>query len=145
MTHFHQYTPPVTAIHRRQFFACLVLGILALSPLLVLPWLNTSAAISDVDKLDAWPQQAAALGLVLQNQSEEEEGLYVLAVMESSAAQTMGVEAGDLLLSLDGIALSSCDELDALLSASPNASSLTFTLLRDGQELTLDLSSPQGT
>lgn len=142
MTHIHQDTQPVTDIHRRQCLACIVLVLLALSPLLVLPWLHTSAATSDADALDVWPPQAAAMGLVLQNQPDDATGLYVLAVMERSAAQRMGLEAGDLLLSLDGMQLSSCDELDALLAATPQAATLSFTLLRDGQELTLSLDAP---
>lgn len=141
MTHIHQDTQPVTSIHRRQYLACIVLVLLALSPLLVLPWLHPSAT-SDADTLDVWPPQAAAMGLVLQNQPDDAAGLYVLAVMERSAAQRMGLEAGDLLLSLDGMRLSSCDELDALLAATPHAATLSFTLLRDGQELTLSLDAP---
>ena len=136
MTDIHQDTQPVAAIHRRHYLACVILALLALSPLLVLPWINTSVAINGADELDDWPQQAAALGLVLQNQGEGD-GLYVLAVMENSAAQHMGLEAGDLLLSLDGVDLYSCDELDALLASSTSASTLEFSLLRDSQELTL--------
>lgn len=142
MTHIHQDTQPVTAIHRKQFLACTILALLALSPLLVLPWLNTSTAVSGTGELDAWPPQAAALGLVLQNQADESDGLYVLAVMENSAAQRLGLEAGDLLLSLDGVDLRSCDELDALLAASSNSTTLNLTLIRDGQQLALDLDAP---
>lgn len=66
MTETHRDTQPVTAIHRKQYLACVLLALLALSPMLVLPWLNTSVAVNGADELDAWPQQAAALGLVLQ-------------------------------------------------------------------------------
>ncbi len=144
MTDTHRDTQPVTAIHRKQYLACVLLALLALSPMLVLPWLNTSVAVNGADELDAWPQQAAALGLVLQNQTEGGQGLYVLAVMENSAAQHMGLEAGDLLLSLDGVALSSCDELDALLAASPASARLEFSLLRDSQQVTLSFVPQEG-
>ena len=119
MTDTHRDTQPVTAIHRKQYLACVLLALLALSPMVVLPWLNTSVAVNGADELDAWPQQAAALGLVLQNQTEGGQGLYVLAVMENSAAQHMGLEAGDLLLSLDGVAFSSCDGQQVTLSFVP--------------------------
>ena len=65
MTDTHRDTQPVTAIHRKQYLACVLLALLALSPMLVLPWLNTSVAVNGADELDAWPQQAAALGLPL--------------------------------------------------------------------------------
>ncbi len=81
---------------------------------------------------------------MLQNQTEGDQGLYVLAVMENSAAQHMGLEAGDLLLSLDGVALSSCDELDALLAASPASARLEFSLLRDSQQVTLSFVPLEG-
>ena len=138
MTDTHRDTQPVTAIHRKQYLACVLLALLALSPMLVLPWLNTSVAVNGAD------EQAAALGLVLQNQTEGDQGLYVLAVMENSAAQHMGLEAGDLLLSLDGVALSSCDELDALLAASPASARLEFSLLRDSQQVTLSFVPQEG-
>ena len=76
MTDTHRDIQPVTAIHRKQYLACVLLALLALSPMLVLPWLNTSVAVNGADELDAWPQQAAALGLVLQNQTEGDQGLY---------------------------------------------------------------------
>ena len=134
MTDTHRDTQPVTAIHRKQYLACVLLALLALSPMLVLPWLNTSVAVNGADEL----------GLVLQNQTEGDQGLYVLAVMENSAAQHMGLEAGDLLLSLDGVALSSCDELDALLAASPASARLEFSLLRDSQQVTLSFVPLEG-
>ncbi len=62
MTDTHRDTQPVTAIHRKQYLACVLLALLALSPMLVLPWLNTSVAVNGADEMDAWPQQAAALG-----------------------------------------------------------------------------------
>ena len=53
MTDTHRDTQPVTAIHRKQYLACVLLALLALSPMLVLPWLNTSVAVNGADELDA--------------------------------------------------------------------------------------------
>ena len=107
--------------------------------------LPQSARWQDCFHFETTPAGAEhALGLVLQNQTEGGQGLYVLAVMENSAAQHMGLEAGDLLLSLDGVAFSSCDELDALLAASPASARLEFSLLRDSQQVTLSFVPQEG-
>lgn len=83
------------------------------------------------------PQQvnAASLGLFL---LEEYEGLYVLAVNDSSPAARASILPGDVLLEANGVTLSTVTTLDQLLSQL--ASPLRLTLLRDEARLTLSLS-----
>lgn len=81
---------------------------------------------------------AAALGLVVQ---DTDNGLYVLAVREGSAADLAGVRSGDYLLSVSGNAVSTADELESLLPAQEEGS-LTFALLRYGAEVTITVTMP---
>ncbi|MDO4838069.1 MAG: PDZ domain-containing protein [Clostridia bacterium] len=81
---------------------------------------------------------AAALGLVVQ---DTDNGLYVLAVREGSAADLAGVRSGDYLLSVDGDTVATADELESLLPEQ-GKEQLTFALLRYGAEVTITVTLP---
>lgn len=81
---------------------------------------------------------AAGLGLVVQ---DTENGLYVLAVREGSAADLAGVRSGDYLLSVDDDTISTADELENLLP-SQGEEQLTFMVQRYGAEVTITVSLP---
>ena len=78
-------------------------------------------------------RQAADLGLILQS-TESQDGVYVLAVMDQGAASVAGIQAGDTILSVDGVSLASAAEFDERLPENAGTT-LTLTLLRGGDEL----------
>lgn len=78
----------------------------------------------------------AAVGL------EPRDGLLVREVDEGSAAQRAGIATGDLLVAVDGTALTSPDVLHDALT---DAATLSFTVVRgdEEREVRVDLAEPQ--
>ncbi len=71
---------------------------------------------------------------------ETPDGLLVFAVFPGSPADVGGVRPGDLLVSVAGRALTTLADLDALmLSFNPGSGKVEVVLLRDGEELTLEI------
>jgi len=58
-------------------------------------------------------------------------------VDDSSPANKAGVQTGDIIVSFDGHAVDSSNELPALVGASPIGRSVDMKVLRDGKEVTL--------
>ena len=76
---------------------------------------------------------------------ETPEGLLVYAVFPGSPADSGGVRPGDLLLSVDGLELTTLADLEALLrSFAPTSGKVEVVLLRDGEELTLEIDLSAG-
>ena len=71
---------------------------------------------------------------------ETPDGLLVFAVFPGSPADVGGVRPGDLLVSVAGRALTTLADLEALmLSFNPTSGKVEVVLLRDGEELTLEI------
>ena len=71
---------------------------------------------------------------------ETPNGLLVYAVFPGSPADVGGVRPGDLLVSVAGRALTTLADLEALmLSFNPTSGTVEVVLLRDGEELTLEI------
>jgi len=64
-------------------------------------------------------------------------GALVGNVDDSSPANKAGVQTGDIIVSFDGHAVDSSNELPALVGASPIGRSVDMKVLRDGKEVTL--------
>ena len=76
---------------------------------------------------------------------ETPNGLLVFAVFPGSPADSGGVRPGDLLVSMDGLELTTLADLEALmLSFNPTSSKVEVVLLRDGEELTLEIDLAAG-
>ena len=76
---------------------------------------------------------------------ETPDGLLVFAVFPGSPADVGGVRPGDLLVSVAGRALTTLADLDALmLSFNPTSGEVEVVLLRDGEELTLEIDLAAG-
>ena len=76
---------------------------------------------------------------------ETPSGLLVFAVFPGSPADSGGVRPGDLLVSMDGLELTTLADLEALmLSFNPTSSKVEVVLLRDGEELTLEIDLAAG-
>jgi uncharacterized iron-regulated protein len=69
----------------------------------------------------------------------QEKGLRIKAVGKNSNAQTAGMKPGDLLVSMDGQALSSVDDVLELLGHKKFDDHSTFQLQRDNQTLTVEV------
>jgi 2-alkenal reductase len=83
---------------------------------------------------DVTPEVAAEEGL-----PEETEGVLVQRVMPGSAAAVAGLEPGDVITALDNEPIASVAELREALSDLGAGDSATLTILRDGEEETIDV------
>ena len=61
-------------------------------------------------------------------------GLYITAVAKGSPAAKLGIEEGDILISLDGTEITSMEELNAVLYAHEVGDRLEIVVYRDGKE-----------
>lgn len=77
------------------------------------------------------------LGLLAE--AHDGEGLKVKKVGRESPAEEAGIEEGDILLSFDGEALDSRDELKELLKEKAPDDKVVFEMLKDGEQETLTL------
>ena len=66
-------------------------------------------------------------------------GILITEVAEDSDAAEQGVRRGDILMTLDGVSVSSLDILEQIVYASSVGDTLEATVYRDGQEYTLTL------
>lgn len=108
----------------RRFFCLLVLSALLLLAILLL---RKEEPVSLTEQ-----SNAASMGILL---LEENDGLYVLAVIEQSVAAKANIEPGDLLYRANDIPLTSVSEFDTLLNTSNKENRLRLTLTRDGAQL----------
>lgn len=61
-------------------------------------------------------------------------GLYITEVAEGSPADKLGIEEGDILISLDGTEITSMEELNAVLYAHEVGDRLEIVVYRDGKQ-----------
>ena len=81
-------------------------------------------------------ERVSNLGLLLDSAHGGADGLQVLGVTPGSAAERMGVRAGDRLLALNGAPLTgaaAAEDVRAALAGLPDGSALHFDVRRDGQ------------
>jgi hypothetical protein len=67
--------------------------------------------------------------------SEQPDGILVVDVVDDSAAAAAGVQANDLLLSLDGQRLASTDDIRRVMAGAQPGSDLELSVVREGQGL----------
>lgn len=78
-------------------------------------------------------QLADALGI------DRTQGAWVSEVIQDSAAQQAGIQAGDVIISIDGSVLHSMSELAAKVGAAGAGREVRLGIIRDGRELTLNV------
>lgn len=83
-------------------------------------------------------EACAAPVLGVQPQAAPGSGVAVARVADGTPAQLAGIRAGDILLALDGAALTP-ESLPVLLSAHRAGDTVRFTLLRGNEEMQLDV------
>ncbi len=67
-------------------------------------------------------------------------GLYISQVTPGSDAEAQGVRAGDILIEVNGIPVSSTEQVNDIKNEYQVGDALTFRLWRDGEELTVRVS-----
>ena len=82
----------------------------------------------------------ASAGLVLLEEDSEEEGLYVLAVIDQSRADRSGIRAGDVLQTLNGTTVTDLADADDFFNR--QAEPCKVGILRNGELLQISLSAP---
>ncbi|MBK5223828.1 MAG: trypsin-like peptidase domain-containing protein [Acidimicrobiia bacterium] len=80
------------------------------------------------------------LGVGVTNPSEGRAGALVQNVSPDTAAETAGIEAGDLIVSFDGQTIRDRSDLRARVLATPPGEEIVVEVVRDGKELTLEAS-----
>ena len=86
--------------------------------------------------IDSPPQKVSNLGLLVDSKGGAADGLHVLAVTPGGNAERMGLRAGDVLVALNGTALSSTDGAATLrntVDTLPDGSRLDFDVRRGGR------------
>ena len=83
--------------------------------------------------------QVAAISRLYQHYWELPGGLLVTQINENSNAALQGLEEGDILLTLDGIQLTSRADLYATLYQAQIGDELTAAVFRDGRKFTITL------
>ena len=66
-------------------------------------------------------------------------GIYVYEVNENSNAQKAGIEAGDLLVSINGTKITSTDKAKEMIKDSKKGDTLTIVIERDGKSKTITI------
>lgn len=87
------------------------------------PWLGVSGA-------NITPETARQFGI--------EEGALVLDVFPGSPAEAAGIEADDVIVALDGDPIESMDELVVAIRMHEVGESVTVTLIRDEERMTVE-------
>jgi serine protease Do len=65
--------------------------------------------------------------------------MYVTAVETPGPSEQQLLESGDILISLNGIALTTQNQLDAMINSCKVGDTLEAVVYRDGKQLTLTL------
>ena len=74
---------------------------------------------------------------VMAQQYNMTQGVYITRVEEGSAAENAGIQAGDIVTAVDGVTVTSTEELTSIIKASHAGDEAVFTLWRSGE--TMDL------
>ena len=74
----------------------------------------------------------------VQTSSDEDGGLLVSRVIDNTPATTYGIKEGDIILSMDGIKLSTQSQLISQRDKHQQGDAFTLLIVRDGQEMKVD-------
>ena len=104
----------------------------------ILPQLRESGAVTrgwiGVSVQAVTPELAKALSL------EATDGALVAQVAPGSPAERAGIQRGDVILDVDGKAVGKMRDLSRAIAATPVGKTIPVRLLRDGKEMTVEIS-----
>jgi S1-C subfamily serine protease len=83
------------------------------------------------------PIEAGYLGITGTAPETGRSGALVTGVLDGSAADSAGVRVGDLIISVDGVPVTSTQELAAAVQAEPPGTEVTLELVRGDETITL--------
>ncbi len=106
----------------------------AISAAEALPVIETLRSQAEGDARDQ-----AFLGVELDDRRDGGQGAVVVSVQEGTPAEEFGLEAGDLVLAVDGDATDGSTGLIAAIRDLSPGDLTTLTIVRDGNELTIDV------
>ncbi len=73
------------------------------------------------------------------------QGVYVRFVTPESAAERAGIKAGDIVIGIEGEAITTMDELNEIKNRYSAGDTITLTIYRDGTNMDLDLTLDEAT
>lgn len=82
------------------------------------------------------------LGIKIQD-TEEENGVKIIGVADSSLAMNSGLKLNDILFEIDGQKIKNTDDARQLLHQSEEKSSYTLKINRKGNEMTIEIKIPK--
>jgi serine protease Do len=82
------------------------------------------------------------LGIKIQD-TEEEMGVKIIGVADSSLAMNSGLKMNDILFEIDGQKIKNTDDARQLLQQSEEKSSYTLKINRKGNEMTIEIKIPK--
>ena len=82
------------------------------------------------------------LGLKIQD-TEEENGVKIIGIADSSLAMKSGLKLNDILFEVDGQKINNTDDARQLLQQSEEKSSYTLKINRKGNEMTIEIKIPK--
>ena len=82
---------------------------------------------------DSQPAQRASLGVSIQASPNGDDGAYVANVVSGSGADQAGIQAGDLIVGIDGQSLTSPGELGAAIGDHQPGDTVTLEVVRDNK------------
>ena len=88
---------------------------------------------------DGDPRDQAYLGVELDDRRDGGQGAVVVSVQEGTPAAEFGLEAGDLILAVDGAATDGSTGLIAAIRDLAPGDLTTLTIVRDGDEVAIDV------
>lgn len=71
-------------------------------------------------------------------------GIYIYSITEGGGAEAAGLKQGDIILSLDGIDVSTMNKLNQVLVNYKDGDKVELRILRDGEELTVSVTLTDG-
>ena len=89
------------------------------------------------------PVERATLGVSIQASPNGDSGAWVANVVSGSAADKAGLQAGDLIVGIDGQQMTSADDLSKAITGHKPGDKITLSVVRDGK--TGDVSATLGT
>ena len=66
-------------------------------------------------------------------------GIYIYSLTEGGGAEAAGIEKGDIITEIDGVAVGTMNKLNTLLVKYNPGDTVTLTVMRDGKEMKVDV------
>lgn len=99
-------------------------------------------ALVSVGVVRGRPSIGITVGAIPSNASEYyelPEGLYISAVSEGSDAEAKGIQAGDIILEVNGVPVSTTDQVNDIKNELEVGDTMSFTIWREGETLEMDV------